>query len=351
MRRNFDSLAARENGSFERGFRQPPLNYEVVAAELIRSLRGRHSQAAFSRRLGYRSNIVSRWEARTAFPTAARFLEVFAKARPRQASPLHAFFPRVPPALAPLPPTSTEAVAVFLSELRGKTPLLSVARDSGFNRYSVSRWLSGQSEPKLPQFLCQLEVMSRRVLDFLARCTNPLELVSVAPSWKRLQLMREAAYTMPWSHAVLRALELENTSTSHQNASLLDSLGIAPQVLAQALQVLAETGQVAKRRGKWRARPVMSVNTAQDPARAHALKVSWTQTALDRMRAGARGNFGYSLFSISKADMRRLRDVHLEYVRAMQQIIASSTPAECVGLYCAQLLDLGLSDNALADPQ
>jgi hypothetical protein len=31
----------------------------------------------------------------------------------------------------------------------------------------------------------------------------------------------------------------------------------------------------------------------------------------------------------------------------MQAIIAASQPGECVGLYCAQLLDLALTRNAL----
>lgn len=31
----------------------------------------------------------------------------------------------------------------------------------------------------------------------------------------------------------------------------------------------------------------------------------------------------------------------MSYVRAMQEPIAASAPAERVGLYCAQLLDLG----------
>jgi hypothetical protein len=34
----------------------------------------------------------------------------------------------------------------------------------------------------------------------------------------------------------------------------------------------------------------------------------------------------------------------------MQQIIAASKPGECVGLYCAQLLDLASSRNALEVP-
>jgi hypothetical protein len=326
----------------------PSLDYEQVASELIRSLRGRQSQAAFSRRIGYRSNIVSRWEAKKAFPTAARFLEVFAKVRPREATPLRRFFQRLPIGLAQLELTTPQAVAAFLTELRGRTPILSVARESGFNRYSVSHWLSGDSEIRLPQFLCLVEVLSRRMLDFLAGCTDPQRMSSVSAAWKRLESMREAAYSMPWSHAVLRALEIQSPAGS-QLPWLLDRLGIPEPILLEALRVLERTGQVTKARGRWTPTRIVSVNTAQDRARAHALKISWTQTALERMQADAPGNYGYSVFSISKADLKRMRDVHLEYVRAMQQIIAESSSGQCVGLYCAQLLDLGLSDNALGD--
>ena len=69
---------------------------------------------------------------------------------------------------------------------------------------------------------------------------------------------------------------------------------------------------------------------------------------MQRLRAGAPGNYGYSLFALSHSDMRRLRALHLDYVRAMQSVIAASSPGECVGLYCAQLLDLSAVDNALA---
>jgi len=86
--------------------------------------------------------------------------------------------------------------------------------------------------------------------------------------------------------------------------------------------------------------PAMAVDTSQDPRRARELKAAWTATALERMRAGAEGSFGYSLFAVSRADLQRLRNIHLEYVRAMQRVIADSSPSECVGLYCAQLLSL-----------
>ena len=46
---------------------------ERVARELVVALRGRRSRLGLSRRLGYRSNIVRRWEAGECFPTAAAF--------------------------------------------------------------------------------------------------------------------------------------------------------------------------------------------------------------------------------------------------------------------------------------
>jgi hypothetical protein len=324
-----------------------PLDFELVAAELIRSLRGRQSQAAFSRRLGYRSNIANRWEAQVAFPTAARFLGFLEVLRPRDSSWLGRFFTRVPSALGSEKPSSPRTVALFLTELRGRTPILAVARESGFNRYSVSRWLEGRAEPRLPQFLKLVHVMSRRLYDFLAVCTNPETMSSVAGAWRRLELARDVAYTVPWSHAVLRALELDAAHAHHQNAFIAEHLGIGVDEVKKALMVLQRTGQVTRIRGKWRLTEVVSVNTAPDRERALGLRVMWTETALERLRRGMPGSYGFSLFAISRADLQRLRDLQLEYVRAMQAVVAASQPGECVGLYCAQLLDLSTRDNAL----
>jgi hypothetical protein len=72
--------------------------------------------------------------------------------------------------------------------------------------------------------------------------------------------------------------------------------------------------------------------------------------AIERLERHAPGHFGYSLFAISRADLRRLRELHGEYLREMQSIIARSQPNECVGLLCLQLLDLSARpDNALGD--
>lgn len=317
-------------------------DYDAIAVELVRALRGRRSCAELSRRAGYQSNIASRWEARECWPTAARFLAIHQSLRRSKSSWLERFFHGVPDWASELDPDSPEAVAAFLRHLKGKTPMLRIAALAGQNRFSVSRWLNGSAEPKLPEFLCMVDVTGRRLLDFVASLEDPSQLRSTRDAWARLQLARESAYGFPWSHAVLRVLEIEGCPRTRvaQLAWIAERLNITTGEAASALSILESTGQVHKTRAGLRPVAVTAVNTNADPVRDRELKLTWARTALARIEAGVAGTFGYSLFAVSHADLTKLRNLQLEYVRAMQATIADSKPSECVGLYCVQLLDL-----------
>lgn len=320
---------------------------DKIAAELVRALRGRRSRIEFSRRLGYRSNIVRRWEAGECWPTASDFLQACVRVRPRTNEIFTRFFQRAPDWWDPVVGFSVDVIAAFLRELRGKTAIGALSEQTGFNRFSVSRWLTGKAQPRLPEFLRLVEVASRRMLDFIAGIVDPAQLPSAAGYWQRLKAAREAAYESPWSHAVLRALELDSPNTRRSTGWIAARLGVEMREVETGLEILERTGQVEQVRGQWRVNRVLSVDTSADPVRARKLKIAWSEVALNRLRDGHRGNFGYSLFSVSRRDLRRLRDLHLEYLRAMQNLIAQSVPGECVGLYCAQLMDLAAADNAL----
>lgn len=68
------------------------------------------------------------------------------------------------------------------------------------------------------------------------------------------------------------------------------------------------------------------------PERAHALRVAWTSTALQRLAQKKPGKFVWMVFAVSKEDLVRMPALHLSYLRAMQEIFASSTGKDCVGL-------------------
>jgi hypothetical protein len=261
---------------------------------------------------------------------------------------IEGFFHALPAWAVEHEPTSTAAVAVFLRHLRGKTPIAHIAELAQRNRYSVARWLAGSAEPKLPDFLLLVDVMSRRLPDLVATLTDPARLPSLRRRWQQLQLARRARYELPWSHAVLRALELQGLpgKATSQRAWIARQLGIGVEEVREALGVLEGAGLVAKTARGYRLREVTTVDTGQDPEAARALKVAWLETALQRLRTDAPGRFGYSVFAVSLADLARLHDGHLQYVRAMQEIIARSTPNECVGLYCSQHVNLAARGRA-----
>jgi hypothetical protein len=313
-----------------------------LSADLLRALRGRRSQNALSKRAGYRSNMVSRWERGACWPTAARFFELCELLKIDVARCYATFFRRSPAWLGQHAPASKQAVAAFLNDLRGKTPILELARVSGYNRYSIARWLRAQAEPKLPEFLRMIEVSSRRQLDFVATLVDPARLPSAAKAWALLESAREVAYGQPWAHAVLRALELDLRSAhgAGQSASIAAKIGLPQADVEKALALLHRTGHIRRRRQRYEAVQLAKVDTRQDPERALGLKTAWARVAFERLSHGTPGTFGYSLFAVSKADLRTLQALHLEYVRAMQSLIAKSHPADCVGLYCVQLLDL-----------
>lgn len=325
------------------------LDYSLLARELVHSLRGKRPCSVLSRRAGYRSNVVYRWEQGQAWPHASAFFRFYEVATRTPASGvLDRFFARHVGPHGSHSPTNTGAVAALLRNLSGKTPLIAISRASGINRFTLSRWMKGSAEPRLPELLQLVETLSRRLLDFLAALVDPATLPSISRRWDKLQTARAVAYGEPLSHAVLRALELEQcaTSTLPLEETLQRKLGLPIEDIQRCVQALKVAGLVRKRGKRLTPESLHRVDTRADPDGARTIKLAWTEQAVARFRAGAPGAYGFSLFAISRDNLRRLRSLHLEYVRAMQSLIAEPQVNDCVGLYCAQLLDLDCtSDN------
>lgn len=318
------------------------MNFELLASQWLRALRGRRSRPGFSRLLGYRSNIAQHWETGRSWPTATRFFGICRRLRLQPEPRIQVFLQRTPSWLEQADFCERASVAALLVELQGRNPISTLAERSGYNRFSVSRWLRGTADPKLPELLALIEATSRRSLDFISAFTPPGALPCAAEGWQQLSLLREGAYTEPLSHAVLRALELDGYAAGgHRDPDYLArAIGASAEEVERALQFLLASGQIKKSRRGYRPEQVGVVDTGVDPARARQLRLDWTRRALERLEAGSPGRFGYSLFAISRNDLERLEQLQTDYVRAMQGIIASSNATECVGLYCAQLLDL-----------
>jgi hypothetical protein len=319
------------------------MTYETLSSELLRALRGKRSQPAFSKRLGYRSNVAYAWEAGRAWPTALGFFNILERSGRKLEPALAAFF-RTPAGAAPEQDLrSARGIAAFLDDLRGQTAVVDLARATDRSRFAVARWLKGEAEPRLPDFLRLVECASLRLLDFIACFIDPSTLPSVAKTWRELETARRAAYEMPWSHAVLRVIELPayRRLRAHEPGFIAHRLGIRREEVERCVALLLETGQLKKRGKRLIPGTTLTVDTRGDATRSRQAKAFWTRVALERIEAGADGTFSYNLFSVSRADLERIRDLHRAYFRELRRIVAASEPAECVALANVHLLELG----------
>lgn len=252
------------------------------------------------------------------------------------------FYRSKPEWLDRLSPCSREGVAALLNDLRGRTSIVELAKASGSSRFAVSRWLKAEAEPKLPEFLLMIEKSSLRLLDFLAQFTDPAKLPSVARAWSRLEAARRAAYDVPWSQAVLRALELTDYQglPRHQPGWIAARLGIAAEEEQRCLRLLAQTGQIRIHDGRWTPREVLAIDTRRDAEAELQVKRWWTELALERQGARADAVFSYNVFAVSERDLSRITELYRAYFRQVRGIIAQSEPSERVALMSVQLLPL-----------
>ena len=315
------------------------IDYDALSADLLRALRGRRSQTAFSRRLGYRSNVAYTWESGRRWPTAS----VTLRAAERTGVDVRAFLRTF---LAgegawSQSPSSSEGVASLLRALRADTPVVELARRVGRSRFAVSRWLKGEAEPRLPDFLRLIEGSSLRLLDFVAGFADPSELPSTKRRWSDLEAARRLARESPWGPAVFLALQLEGyrAQRRHVPGWIAQAIGVPLEVEERCLELLASARQIRKVRGRWQVADLGSVDTRQARSGTE-LKQFWGQVGLDRLEAGADGVFSFNLFTVSDADYQRIGELQRAYYRSLRAIVADSAPAERLVLTNLHLVPL-----------
>lgn len=320
------------------------MNYQALSSELFRALRGRRSQVALSRRLGYAANVAYAWESGRRAPPA-RVLFRLAVLNRLSLGRVAAF---VEPAMLALPAKrawSSADTAALLQVLVGEAPINGLARKLAVDRTTLARWLRGATEPGVPDLLRIVDVTRQRVVEFVEIFSDPAGLPSLRELSRVLLAQRRTAYEVPWSHAVLRALELASYRklATHTPGVLARAIGIDAADEADLLEQLAEARLIRRSRGKWQLSRVLTVDTRADPKRDQRLKEHWARVALERLQKGTAEReafYSYNLCAVSEADLARIRELHVEYYERVRQVVAESKLAERVLLLNQQLIPL-----------
>jgi uncharacterized protein (TIGR02147 family) len=212
----------------------------------------------------------------------------------------------------------------------------------GVDRSTLARWLHGQTQPRLAEFLRFIDASSGRLLDFVSIFVDPRTLPSTRVAHERLLDQRRIAYEHPWSHAVLHALSAHRGA--NQVSRIARSIGLTHKQVREQLAALQQAGVVQKTAdGAYQTKTELTVDTGGLPDFDYRLKRHWAQVGLERLdksRAAGSGLFSYNLFPIAERDYQRLRELHLSYYDQVRQLVAAASGADRVVLINVQLVPL-----------
>lgn len=314
----------------------------------MRALRGRRSQPAFSRSLGFRSNAAYAWESGRRYPEASLFFK--AALRDRDLRPaLSRFFELPEDSFVGRRAFATRTITALVAQLVGSTAKVALAPQLGIDRTTLARWCGGKTEPRLPAFLALVQLGTQRLLEFVALFVDVAELSSTREMFTHVERQRQLAYARPLSHAVLRALELDayRHHSEHEEGVLSRELGLPRELVAGYLSALEEAGQAVRSGAHYSAAEILTIDTREDPERNRKLKAFWAGEALRRFETGAvdaETLFSFNLFAISEPGFQKIRRLHLAYYDQVRAIIEQSESADRVVLMNLQLLPLRHAD-------
>jgi transcriptional regulator with XRE-family HTH domain len=327
------------------------MDHELLARGVMRALRGKRSQTAFSRRLGYTTNVAYAWEAGRRAPTAAEMFRAAALTHVDVRAAITPFFGRtLPDALSEVEPTDPAFVSALLREIRGSVSMAHLADATGVSPSTISRVLSGHIDPRLPAFFRLVEAASRRLLDLLSGLVD-LDTIPVARTeWRRLEAARRLAFENPLSEVVPRFLELESYARlrRHRPGWIAERLGITLEDEEHTLRDL-EAARVIRWDGdRWVLDRERSVDTTRgDPRAGRLSRRFWTERARERIAAAGEGQFAYLVFTTDEATLAALRELHLRYYRELRGLVASAPTNERVVVANLQLFPVDVGP----DPQ
>jgi transcriptional regulator with XRE-family HTH domain len=323
------------------------MDYDLLARQLLRELRGGRSQAAFSRRLGYSSNVAYTWESGRRFPTAAELFAAASRLGIDVRGAIEPFLQRhLSEPLRELDPASREFTAELLRELRGTSSIQSLAKRAGISRSALSRLLSGIAQPRLPLFLRLVDAATRRVLDLLSGLVDVEKLSAAGTEWRRVQALRRLAHENPLSEAVPRFLELDEYAAlpRHVPGWIAAKLGVSLDEEERTLADLAAVGAISWDGSRYELDRDRSVDTSRSAPRAlGALRAYWTERARKLIAEGGQGGFAYLVFSTDDATLAAIEELRLRFFREMRALVASSQQAQRVAVANVQLfaIDVG----------
>ncbi len=299
----------------------------------MRALRAHRSQTMLSRRLGFQTNVVYRWESGRRRLRASDFLRAADRCGVDVGAAVARFF-KVPVPASAGADDPEEAVRALLVQLQGSLSARQLGERIGRSRDAVQRWLSAGAHPSLADVLRVVHTTTHRVSDFVEGFVDPASVPALAESWEQARSHRLSVARAPYAQAFWCALELAEYQDleQHEPGWLARRLGMPIETETEALQALEAGGHLRRDRGKLHPGSNVVLDLGPMSRDSHRVRHRWLELAAKRQDDGDPGIFSYNLFGCDAPTFGRIRELHNQYFQQVRALVSDCERADDVVL-------------------
>lgn len=213
----------------------------ISAGEVIRCARGRRPSTVVSRDLGYKTNVVYRWETEKASPTWSQFVDFCEVMDRRVISDFSRFF------RLDFPMRDGQRV---VKHFAGVTPHSEVARRLNVPKSTVSKWVNGRQEPPCQTIFDLIAMAGAHLHAFLGRYSRFSKIPEVANHLQAQKLFSDN----PGALALFNLLDLESYRTSMRDETWIASqCGFSVQATKHLISEMLRLRILERQDGKLKA--------------------------------------------------------------------------------------------------
>jgi DNA-binding phage protein len=252
---------------------------------------------------------------------------------------LAAFHPPTAPLLANLDDAN---LAAWLRALQASRAVSELAARAGVSRFRVARFLSGASRPRLPEFLALVSALTDRLPDFVHAWVGIERVPALKQQHERIEAARVAIFEEPHCLAVLCLLDTRKIadlpSAREQVACIAETLGRSQKFSQSCLNTLERGGivildPVSRDAARYRPSGTLTIDTRAAPEQEQAIRLHWSGVSRARLAAPMPDDlFSHNVFSISRDDYAKLRQLQRDFYRAVRALVAASQPTDIAAL-------------------
>ena len=223
------------------------INFTKLEQELIRLLRGKRSQGAVNKRLGYKFNQYYRWESGKKRVLWSEFIGILDIAD--RSNVFRNWLSRILSYNC-----SLDKPEELLLRLKGNESTKEFAERLETSRYKLYRWLNGEQEPPIWLILSAINKVKVGFLAGILEDLVGLESVTQFPLREKSRYqLSEIFANEPILPAVIRCLELEAYTSlpNHESGHIAKKLNISLNDENRYLELLLNAGNILRENGKY----------------------------------------------------------------------------------------------------